>query len=164
MQPVCGPTDRWGPRNSLRQRAGCTPAVNRSFEHRTGGSTIWFGSTPILRENTLELVRCHPLVFPFHQPLRENLWHDGYLKCPHAAKTPYTYRHPCLRRDSNPGPTTQQSASLITITDSRKKKLSLQEALDLLQNLPSKSSDALTDDSSVEDVPVNYPLEFSLNS
>ncbi|GFV01080.1 hypothetical protein TNCV_1010011 [Trichonephila clavipes] len=42
----------------------------------------------------------------------------------------------------------------------RKKKLSLQEALDLLQNLPSKSSDALTDDSSDEQVPTNNLLEF----
>ncbi|GFY36679.1 hypothetical protein TNCV_2566421 [Trichonephila clavipes] len=47
---------------------------------------------------------------------------------------------------------------------SKKKKLSLQEALDLLQNLPSESNDALTDDSSDEDVPANYLLEFSLNS
>ncbi|GFX30544.1 hypothetical protein TNCV_3461951 [Trichonephila clavipes] len=48
---------------------------------------------------------------------------------------------------------------------SRKKKPpSLQEALDLLQNLPSESNDALTDDSSDEDVPTNYLLKFSLNS
>ncbi|GFS78761.1 hypothetical protein TNCV_3149151 [Trichonephila clavipes] len=47
---------------------------------------------------------------------------------------------------------------------SRKKKLYLQEALDLLQNLPSESGDALTDDSSDEDVPAKYLLEFSLNS
>ncbi|GFT28977.1 hypothetical protein TNCV_3586391 [Trichonephila clavipes] len=46
----------------------------------------------------------------------------------------------------------------------RKKKPSLQEALDLLQNLPSESSDALTDDSSDEDDPANYQLEFSLNT
>ncbi|GFW47173.1 hypothetical protein TNCV_56261 [Trichonephila clavipes] len=47
---------------------------------------------------------------------------------------------------------------------SRKKKPSLQEALDLLQNLPSESIDALADDSSDEDVPANYLLEFPLNS
>ncbi|GFV39476.1 hypothetical protein TNCV_1372551 [Trichonephila clavipes] len=41
---------------------------------------------------------------------------------------------------------------------------SLQEALDFLQNLPSESSEVLTVDSSDEDVPANYLLEFSLNS
>ncbi|GFV06830.1 hypothetical protein TNCV_2331841 [Trichonephila clavipes] len=44
---------------------------------------------------------------------------------------------------------------------SRKKKPSLQEALDLLQTLPSESSDALTNDSSDKDVPANYLLKFS---
>ncbi|GFT91475.1 uncharacterized protein TNCV_4286241 [Trichonephila clavipes] len=43
---------------------------------------------------------------------------------------------------------------------SRKKKLSLQEALDLLQNLPSESSDALIDDSSDEDVPAVATRDF----
>ncbi|GFT46528.1 uncharacterized protein TNCV_3183951 [Trichonephila clavipes] len=47
---------------------------------------------------------------------------------------------------------------------SRKKKLSLQDALDLLQNLPCKMRDALTDDSLDEDVPEDYLLELSLNS
>ncbi|GFY27238.1 hypothetical protein TNCV_2068591 [Trichonephila clavipes] len=45
-----------------------------------------------------------------------------------------------------------------------KKKLSLQEALDLLQNLPSEISDVLTDDFSDEEVPANYLLKFSLDS
>ncbi|GFW43149.1 hypothetical protein TNCV_1475441 [Trichonephila clavipes] len=35
-------------------------------------------------------------------------------------------------------------------------------ALDLLQNVSSESSDALTDDSSDEEVPASYLLEFSL--
>ncbi|GFS62229.1 FLJ37770-like protein [Trichonephila clavipes] len=43
------------------------------------------------------------------------------------------------------------------------KKLSLQEALALLQNLPSEISDILTDDFSVEEVPANNLLEFSLD-
>ncbi|GFV59131.1 hypothetical protein TNCV_1908631 [Trichonephila clavipes] len=47
---------------------------------------------------------------------------------------------------------------------SGEKKFSLQEALDLLQDLPSKSNDALKDDSSAEEVPVNNLLEFSLDS
>ncbi|GFW96606.1 hypothetical protein TNCV_2846631 [Trichonephila clavipes] len=57
-----------GPRNSSRQRAGCTPVVSRRFQHHTGDSTIRLGSTPILRENTLEVVRDLPPLFPFDQP------------------------------------------------------------------------------------------------
>ncbi|GFV24956.1 hypothetical protein TNCV_884221 [Trichonephila clavipes] len=30
------------------------PRVNRGFEHHIADSTIWIGSTPILKENTLE--------------------------------------------------------------------------------------------------------------
>ncbi|GFW25244.1 transposable element Tcb2 transposase [Trichonephila clavipes] len=44
-----------------------------------------------------------------------------------------------------------------------KKKLGFQEALDLLQNLPSEISDVLTDDSSDEEVKANNLLEFSLD-
>ncbi|GFS53566.1 hypothetical protein TNCV_730251 [Trichonephila clavipes] len=44
-----------------------------------------------------------------------------------------------------------------------KKKLSLQEALDLLQNLPSEISDVPTDDFSDEEFPANNLLEFSLD-
>ncbi|GFT53567.1 hypothetical protein TNCV_3325141 [Trichonephila clavipes] len=32
--------------------------------------------------------------------------------CPYASKTLYIYKHSCLLRNSNPGPATQQSASL----------------------------------------------------
>ncbi|GFY36083.1 hypothetical protein TNCV_4844551 [Trichonephila clavipes] len=45
-----------------------------------------------------------------------------------------------------------------------KKKFNHQDTLDLLQNLPSESSDAPTDDSSDEEIPANYLLEFSLDS
>ncbi|GFS70695.1 hypothetical protein TNCV_520831 [Trichonephila clavipes] len=41
---------------------------------------------------------------------------------------------------------------------SRKKKLSLQNALNLFPNLPSVSSDAQTDNSSDEGMPANYLL------
>ncbi|GFV75163.1 hypothetical protein TNCV_3190121 [Trichonephila clavipes] len=44
----------------------------------------------------------------------------------------------------------------------KKEAESLQQALDLLQSLPSESSDALTDDFSDEEVPVNHLLQFSL--
>ncbi|GFV26269.1 hypothetical protein TNCV_64581 [Trichonephila clavipes] len=37
-----------GLRNSSRQRDTCTPVISRSFGHH---STIWLGSTPILREH-----------------------------------------------------------------------------------------------------------------
>ncbi|GFT26410.1 dynein heavy chain 17, axonemal [Trichonephila clavipes] len=47
---------------------------------------------------------------------------NGYLEYPHAENAPYIYKHPCLLQDSNPGPTTQQSASLITIPDGRQQK------------------------------------------
>ncbi|GFU70703.1 hypothetical protein TNCV_4951971 [Trichonephila clavipes] len=45
-----------------------------------------------------------------------------------------------------------------------KKNLSLQKASDLLQILSYESSDAVTDDSSDEEAPVNNLLEFSLDS
>ncbi|GFV35070.1 hypothetical protein TNCV_2304221 [Trichonephila clavipes] len=45
-----------------------------------------------------------------------------------------------------------------------KKAQSLQEALDLLQNLPSEISDVLTNDFSDEEVPANNLLECSLDS
>ncbi|GFT36198.1 hypothetical protein TNCV_4778311 [Trichonephila clavipes] len=44
------------------------------------------------------------------------------------------------------------------------KNLSLQEALDLLQNLPSENSEALIDDFSDEEVPSNNLWEFSSDS
>ncbi|GFX63831.1 hypothetical protein TNCV_5033001 [Trichonephila clavipes] len=47
---------------------------------------------------------------------------------------------------------------------SGKEELIIQEVLDLLQNLPSESSDAQTDDSSDEEVSANNQLEFSLDS
>ncbi|GFU47042.1 hypothetical protein TNCV_2616171 [Trichonephila clavipes] len=46
---------------------GCTAVVSYSFEHHICDKTIWFGSTPILRENTLEMVRSLSPLFPFHQ-------------------------------------------------------------------------------------------------
>ncbi|GFU92908.1 hypothetical protein TNCV_2080541 [Trichonephila clavipes] len=46
----------------------------------------------------------------------------------------------------------------------RKKKLNPQDALHLLQNLPFESKDALTDDSSDEEVLGNNLLQFSLHS
>ncbi|GFU85173.1 hypothetical protein TNCV_1554361 [Trichonephila clavipes] len=47
---------------------------------------------------------------------------------------------------------------------SLEKKLSLQEALDLLQNVSSEINHVLTEDFSDEEVLANYLLEFSLGS
>ncbi|GFX16544.1 hypothetical protein TNCV_23151 [Trichonephila clavipes] len=44
------------------------------------------------------------------------------------------------------------------------KEARIQEDLDLLQNLPWESNNALTDDFSDEEVPANNLLEFSSNS
>ncbi|GFV71362.1 hypothetical protein TNCV_3133531 [Trichonephila clavipes] len=42
------------------------------FEHHSGDNTIWLGSTPILRENTLMVVRGLLPRFPFRQPHERN--------------------------------------------------------------------------------------------
>ncbi|GFW46043.1 hypothetical protein TNCV_3276611 [Trichonephila clavipes] len=57
-----------GPRNSSWQGANCTPVVSSSFEHHAGDRALWIGSTPILREDTLGVIRDLPHLFPFHQP------------------------------------------------------------------------------------------------
>ncbi|GFY05065.1 hypothetical protein TNCV_561971 [Trichonephila clavipes] len=59
-----------------------------------------------------------------------------------------------------------QSASLcyLFLRMSGKKKPSLQEALELLESLPSESSDSSTVNSSNEEVPANNLLEFSSES
>ncbi|GFV12989.1 hypothetical protein TNCV_3175241 [Trichonephila clavipes] len=57
-----------------------------------------------------------------------------------------------------------QTRKLGELKTSEKKKLILQEALYLLQNIPSESREELTDDSSDEEVPENNLLEFSSES
>ncbi|GFV14025.1 uncharacterized protein TNCV_525021 [Trichonephila clavipes] len=95
-----------------------TPLVIRSFEHHAGDSTIWLDSTPILNypQNTLEVVKGLPPLFPFHQP-HEKKWIDGFLECPYASKALYIFKYPFLLLYSNPGTTTQKSVSLTTIPD-----------------------------------------------
>ncbi|GFW67577.1 hypothetical protein TNCV_3392481 [Trichonephila clavipes] len=34
--------------------------VSHNFKHHTGDRTIWLGSIPILRDNTVEVVSCYP--------------------------------------------------------------------------------------------------------
>ncbi|GFU84547.1 hypothetical protein TNCV_3238561 [Trichonephila clavipes] len=57
-----------GTRNSSQQKARYTPVVIRSFERHSGNSTFWLSYTPILRENTLNVVRTSHL-----SPLSTNL-------------------------------------------------------------------------------------------
>ncbi|GFX82124.1 hypothetical protein TNCV_2707541 [Trichonephila clavipes] len=85
-----------GLQNSSRQRAECTPAVSNSLKDHISYCVIWFGSIPILRENTLEVTKGFATRRLFRvTPIS-------------TAKELYTYKHPCLLLDSNPGPTTQQ--------------------------------------------------------
>ncbi|GFT19198.1 uncharacterized protein TNCV_303261 [Trichonephila clavipes] len=60
-----------------------------------------------------------PTSFPFPPTTREDLWQDGYLEYPHAAKALYIYKHPCLLLDSNPVPTAPQSSSLTAVSVGR---------------------------------------------
>ncbi|GFW52246.1 hypothetical protein TNCV_2426931 [Trichonephila clavipes] len=78
------------------------------------------GSTPILRENTLGVVRGLSPLFPLHQP-HERLEPRRLLRVHPAEKALYIYKHPCLLPDSNPGPTAPQSASPTTIPVGRLK-------------------------------------------
>ncbi|GFU85058.1 hypothetical protein TNCV_1553211 [Trichonephila clavipes] len=57
-----------------------TPVLNRSFEHHTGDRTLYLGSTPILRENTLEEGQGPPNSHPLQLTSREDLRVDGCLK------------------------------------------------------------------------------------
>ncbi|GFV96397.1 hypothetical protein TNCV_2869751 [Trichonephila clavipes] len=56
-----------------------------------------------------------PPNLPLPTASRKDLLLNGYLEHPHAAKSLYIYKHPCLLRDSNQGLMTQQSAPLIAI-------------------------------------------------
>ncbi|GFV14488.1 hypothetical protein TNCV_166151 [Trichonephila clavipes] len=54
-------------RISSQQRARCMHVVSPSFEHNTGDSSIWLDFTPVLKENTLEVVRGLTPLHTFHQ-------------------------------------------------------------------------------------------------
>ncbi|GFX08533.1 uncharacterized protein TNCV_4170321 [Trichonephila clavipes] len=75
-------------------------------------SAILLDSAPLLRKNTPGGGQgpSTSLFLPPTSP--EDLRLDGYLEYNRAAKALYIYKHPCLLRDSNPGPTAQQPASL----------------------------------------------------
>ncbi|GFS57397.1 uncharacterized protein TNCV_492391 [Trichonephila clavipes] len=80
-----------------------------------GDSTIWLDSTPILMENSLEMV----MGIPVRRTSRKDLQYDACLEYPQTTKSLNIYKHPCLRQGSNPGATVQQSASLTAIPDGR---------------------------------------------
>ncbi|GFW68626.1 arylsulfatase B [Trichonephila clavipes] len=46
-----------------------------------------------------------PPLFPFHQSHERTCGSTSILSTPHATKALYIYKHPCLLRDSHPGPT-----------------------------------------------------------
>ncbi|GFU80317.1 hypothetical protein TNCV_3520921 [Trichonephila clavipes] len=106
-----------GQRNSSFSKGQVTPVVSRTLEHHTGDRTISLVSTLILRENTWGLVKASHLSFPATNLMRGLATRRLFIVplCP--AKELYIYKQPCLLRDSNPGPTAPQSASLTTILD-----------------------------------------------
>ncbi|GFV05175.1 hypothetical protein TNCV_223881 [Trichonephila clavipes] len=57
-----------------------------------------------------------PTSHPLPPTSRDDQRLDGCLEYPHAAKALNIYKHPCLLRHSNPDPTAQQSAPLITLS------------------------------------------------
>ncbi|GFV85955.1 uncharacterized protein TNCV_203351 [Trichonephila clavipes] len=71
-----------------------------------GGSTVLLDSTPVLRGEKNPGGGQGPTIsLPLPPTSREDLWLDGYLEYLFAAKVLYIYKHPCLLRDSNTGPT-----------------------------------------------------------
>ncbi|GFV81152.1 uncharacterized protein TNCV_3742131 [Trichonephila clavipes] len=82
----------------------CTPVVCRRLEYHAGDGTILLSCPPILREHPGG-GQGPPTSLPLPPTTREDLRRDSYLEYPHAAKALYIYKHPCLLRDSNPGPT-----------------------------------------------------------
>ncbi|GFW63780.1 uncharacterized protein TNCV_3743881 [Trichonephila clavipes] len=80
--------------------------------------TVRFGSAqPQLRGRTPWGSQVPPTSLPIPLTSREDLWLEGYLEEPHAAKALFIYKHSCLLQDLNPGPTARLSTSLTTIPD-----------------------------------------------
>ncbi|GFT84732.1 hypothetical protein TNCV_2767381 [Trichonephila clavipes] len=67
-----------------------TPVVNLSLKHHGGDSTIWIGFTPILWENTLEVVKDLRRQFPFHQ-LHERTCGSTAIKITPMPRRHYTF-------------------------------------------------------------------------
>ncbi|GFV21682.1 hypothetical protein TNCV_1834601 [Trichonephila clavipes] len=90
---------------SSRQRAKRFTPVD-SFKHHTGDSMIWLGSTPILKEKTLGMVRGTHFSSP---NLTTGLWLVGLVTPCHRGTI--HLQASTLLRDSNSVPTAHQSAS-----------------------------------------------------
>ncbi|GFW93495.1 transposable element Tc1 transposase [Trichonephila clavipes] len=87
------------------RRIDCTPVFSLNLEHHAGDSTIWLISTPILRENALEVVRYLPSLSTPSTNLNRGFAFRWSFRVPPATKALYIYKYPCLLRDSNPGST-----------------------------------------------------------
>ncbi|GFW81730.1 uncharacterized protein TNCV_2884041 [Trichonephila clavipes] len=83
------------------------PIVILSFEHHAGDSTIFARFHPNFEKEHPGGDQRPPTSLPLPPTLQEDLWLDGYLEYPPAAKALYIYKHPCLLWNSNPGPTAQ---------------------------------------------------------
>ncbi|GFV96107.1 hypothetical protein TNCV_1870681 [Trichonephila clavipes] len=95
-----------GPRKISSQRARCAPVVSSSFEHHTAQCVLArFHSN--FEEEHLRVVRGLRRLSLFHQPHERICSSTAIWTTPHAAKALYIYKHPCLLRYSNPGPTAQ---------------------------------------------------------
>ncbi|GFT09839.1 hypothetical protein TNCV_416231 [Trichonephila clavipes] len=91
-----------------------TPVVGRSLKRHIADSMIFNSVPPQVSGETPWGSGASPLTSPQPTSLEE-LRLDGYLEYIYVAKALYIYKHPRFLRDSYPGPTTQQSASLITL-------------------------------------------------
>ncbi|GFX60875.1 hypothetical protein TNCV_1311681 [Trichonephila clavipes] len=83
--------------------------VSRSFEHYTGDSTIWLGSTPILREDTWEWSGVSHLSTPSTNHMRA-LAARRLFRVPPCRKGTIHYIFTVV-----PVPPASQSASLTTV-------------------------------------------------
>ncbi|GFW12318.1 hypothetical protein TNCV_815731 [Trichonephila clavipes] len=105
---------------SLRQvgLSRCTPVVDRTFERHIGDSTIFLARFhPNLEvEHPRGMARTSNLSSPSTN-LTRGLVARWLLRLPPAAKALYIYKHPCLLRYPNLGPTARLSASLTTVPD-----------------------------------------------
>ncbi|GFW44065.1 uncharacterized protein TNCV_998301 [Trichonephila clavipes] len=94
-----------------------------SLDHQKRHRVIWLCSTPILREVGHSGGGSGPLTSsPFPPSSREELRLNGCVEYPYVIKALYIYKHPYLFRDSNTGPTAQQSGSLTTISNDTNNK------------------------------------------
>ncbi|GFU04441.1 hypothetical protein TNCV_1080091 [Trichonephila clavipes] len=79
-------------------------SVMYNYQNNTsseGDGAIWLSLAPVLWMNSWWGRNKPPILCPLPPTSREDLWLDGYLEYPLAAKVLYIYQHPCLE-DLNP--------------------------------------------------------------